>query len=71
MIETLHGLPQDVVFCKKCVMSNQRPASTPEFGKRQMPVGFSSISKPSIGMSDVLNFRNSVIAIVPRMAVGM
>ena len=35
MIETLHGLPQDVVFCKKCVMSNQRPASTPEFGKRQ------------------------------------
>ncbi len=26
-----YGLPEKVVFCKKCVMSNQRPASTPEF----------------------------------------
>ena len=25
------GLPKKVEFCKKCVMSNQRPASTPEF----------------------------------------
>jgi N-acetyl sugar amidotransferase len=26
-----YGLPPDVVFCKRCVMSNQRPASIPEF----------------------------------------
>lgn len=26
-----YGLPLEVKFCKKCVMSNQRPASTPEF----------------------------------------
>lgn len=26
-----YGLPEDVIFCKRCVMSNQRPASTPEF----------------------------------------
>lgn len=26
-----YGLPADVVFCKRCVMSNQRPASIPEF----------------------------------------
>jgi len=26
-----YGLPQQVVFCKRCVMSNQRPASMPEF----------------------------------------
>lgn len=26
-----YGLPEDVVFCKRCVMSNQRPASIPEF----------------------------------------
>jgi N-acetyl sugar amidotransferase len=26
-----YGLPHDVHFCKKCVMSNQRPASTVEF----------------------------------------
>jgi N-acetyl sugar amidotransferase len=26
-----YGLPEEVVFCKRCVMSNQRPASIPEF----------------------------------------
>jgi N-acetyl sugar amidotransferase len=26
-----YGLPEEVHFCKRCVMSNQRPASTPEF----------------------------------------
>ena len=26
-----HGLPLDVTFCRRCVMSNQRPASTVEF----------------------------------------
>jgi N-acetyl sugar amidotransferase len=30
-IETKYGLPKDVAFCKRCVMSNQRPASTVEF----------------------------------------
>ncbi|HKC64012.1 MAG TPA: N-acetyl sugar amidotransferase [Pyrinomonadaceae bacterium] len=25
------GLPEEVLFCKKCVMSNQRPSSYPEF----------------------------------------
>lgn len=28
---TLFGLPEKVVFCKKCVISNQRPRSTVEF----------------------------------------
>jgi hypothetical protein len=27
----MYGLPLDVKFCKKCVMSNQRPSSTIEF----------------------------------------
>ena len=26
-----YGLPEEVKFCTKCVMSNQRPTSTPEF----------------------------------------
>ena len=26
-----YGLPEEVVFCKRCVMSNQRPSSYPEF----------------------------------------
>lgn len=30
-LEAFYGLPQEVKFCKKCVMSNQRPASTVEF----------------------------------------
>lgn len=29
--KTLFGLPEEVRFCKKCVMSNQRPSSYPEF----------------------------------------
>jgi N-acetyl sugar amidotransferase len=28
---TKYGLPEEVVYCKRCVMSNQRPASIPEF----------------------------------------
>ena len=30
-IEVKYGLPEKVVFCKNCTMSNQRPASQPEF----------------------------------------
>lgn len=30
-LKTYYGLPASVVFCKRCVMSNQRPASTTEF----------------------------------------
>ena len=31
MFTTKYGLPENVVYCKRCVMSNQRPASTQEF----------------------------------------
>jgi N-acetyl sugar amidotransferase len=30
-MNTLFGLPEKVIFCKKCVISNQRPRSTVEF----------------------------------------
>lgn len=30
-LEAYYNLPSEVAFCKKCVMSNQRPASIPEF----------------------------------------
>lgn len=33
--EAKYGLPEKVKFCKRCVMSNQRPASIPEF--KHMP----------------------------------
>ncbi len=30
-LEAYYGLPREVIFCKRCVMSNQRPSSYPEF----------------------------------------
>ena len=33
MEKILHGLPEKVIFCKRCVMSNQRPSTTPEHSK--------------------------------------
>ena len=30
-LETYYNLPAEVKFCKRCVMSNQRPSSYPEF----------------------------------------
>lgn len=30
-----HGLPPEVIYCKRCVMSNQRPATHREFDKKQ------------------------------------
>lgn len=32
------GLPEEVVFCNRCVMSNQRPASMPEFAHTKTTV---------------------------------
>jgi N-acetyl sugar amidotransferase len=29
--KAFYNLPEEVIFCKKCVMSNQRPGSIPEF----------------------------------------
>jgi N-acetyl sugar amidotransferase len=33
-LEAKYGLPETVTFCRRCVMSNQRPASMPEFTHR-------------------------------------
>ena len=32
--KVLHGLPAEVRFCTRCVMSNQRPSSSPELHKK-------------------------------------
>ena len=34
MKKVLYGLPETVLFCKKCVISNQRPNSTIEFRQK-------------------------------------
>ena len=52
-LKTLYGLPDEIKFCKKCVMSNQRPASTQEFKhkpdskKVTMNFDFASVSTTS------------------------
>src|SRR5204863_6338105 len=33
-LEAKYGLPEEAVFCSRCVMSNQRPTSTVEFKHR-------------------------------------
>lgn len=33
--KTMYGLPEEVKFCKKCVISNQRPSSTVEFKSKK------------------------------------
>ena len=30
-MKSLYNLPKKVIFCSRCVMSNQRPSSIPEF----------------------------------------
>lgn len=35
ILEAKYGLPQEVVFCKRCVVSNQRPGSSVEFKHRR------------------------------------
>lgn len=42
--EAFYGLPQEVKFCKRCVISNQRPSSTVEFknekGEKKSVINF-------------------------------
>jgi N-acetyl sugar amidotransferase len=33
-MKVLHNLPEKIIYCKRCVMSNQRPATSPEFKKK-------------------------------------
>ena len=40
------GLPEEVIFCKKCVISNQRPSSVIEFKNKQEG------AKPTIDFDD-------------------
>jgi N-acetyl sugar amidotransferase len=37
-LKVMHGLPEQVIFCKRCVMSNQRPSSSPEHLKKSTAV---------------------------------
>lgn len=53
-LETYYGLPHEVEFCRKCVISNQRPASTVEF-KHTSDSNKTTISFDEEGVCDACN----------------
>ncbi len=55
MSATLFNLPKDIVFCKRCVMSNQRPASVPEFKHTRNRDGAKYLNIGSDGICDACN----------------
>lgn len=54
-LEAYFGLPQEVKFCRRCVMSNQRPASTPEF-RHTKDRKHSTLSFDSEGVCDACRY---------------
>ena len=52
------GLPKDVIFCKKCVISNQRPSSTVEFSHKKNEKK-QTISFQNDGVCDACNYHET------------
>ncbi len=62
MGEVFYGLPEKVIFCKSCVVSNQRPASYPEFkhtADRQTP----TLHIDEEGVCDACRYADKKLAI--------
>ncbi len=57
-MKTLYGLPQEVFFCKKCVMSNQRPTSSIEF-KHTLETKKNTLNFNEDGICDACRFSES------------
>lgn len=53
--KTLHGLPEEVIYCKKCVMSNQRPSTSPEHMKKDTKVPTAGFTEDGICHACVYN----------------
>jgi len=53
-MNTKYGLPENVIFCKKCVISNQRPSTSPEYKKKSSVV--STIGFSEDGICDACKF---------------
>jgi N-acetyl sugar amidotransferase len=56
MAEAFFGLPEKVLFCKHCVISNQRPASTVEF-KHKTNESKATIGFDEKGVCDACNYQ--------------
>ena len=57
MAKTFFGLPEKVVFCRRCVISNQRPSSTVEFRHTRADVK-STIGFAADGICDACHFND-------------
>jgi N-acetyl sugar amidotransferase len=56
-LEAYYGLPSEVAYCQKCVISNQRPSSTPEFqNSAQRKIG--TIGFDEDGVCDACRFND-------------
>lgn len=51
-LDVFYELPQKVTFCKRCVMSNQRPASIPEFKHTRKREGAKYLNIDEDGVCD-------------------
>lgn len=58
MDQAYFGLPEEVIFCKKCVISNQRPNSTVEF-KHQKNEKKSTIGFDDEGVCDACRYNET------------
>ncbi len=54
-LEVKYGLPAEVIFCKRCVISNQRPASTVEF-KHVLKSSHATMNIDESGICDACRF---------------
>ncbi len=54
-INTMYNLPSNVKFCKECVISNQRPASYPEFKHKRNRDGAKYMNFDSDNICDACN----------------
>jgi N-acetyl sugar amidotransferase len=54
--EAYYGLPNEVKYCKRCVMSNQRPASIPEFKHTPAREGAKYLHFDEEGICDACRF---------------
>ena len=54
--ESYYNLPNKVTFCKKCVLSNQRPASVPELKHTRNRDGAKYLNIDKSGVCDACNY---------------
>ena len=55
-LKTNYGLPEKVVYCKQCVMSNQRPSSFPEFKHTREREGARYLNIAEDGICDACRY---------------